>query len=113
MFTADALDVRVGYIGLGGAGALPFISVFADIGVLILLDVVGVFSCDVVGAVAEEEPDELMVLSRSSACVEGDSTGARCDFRFCRSIMLTAHASRSTGVRLAARRKGSDSCSFC
>lgn len=113
MFTADALEVRVGYIGRGGAGALPFISVFADIGVLILLEVVGVFSCDIVDPVAELEPEECVVLSRSSACVEGDSTGAKCDFRFCRSIILTAHASRSTGVRLAARRKGSDSCSFC
>lgn len=39
--------------------------------------------------------------------VAGESWGARCDFRLWRSIMLTAQASRSTGVRFAAWRKGS------
>lgn len=45
--------------------------------------------------------------------VAGESCGARCDLRLCRSIMLTAQASMSTGVRLAAWRKGSASCEVC
>lgn len=47
--------------------------------------------------------------SRNMGFVEGDSLGARCDLRFCRSIILTAQASRSTGVRLAACKNSSDS----
>ena len=48
---------------------------------------------------------------RRSACVEGESCGARCDFRLCFSMSEMAHASMSTGVRFAAWRKGSLSCS--
>lgn len=49
-------------------------------------------------------------VDRSSSCVLGDSCGARCDLRLSRSIRLTAHSRRSTGVRLAAWTKASRSC---
>lgn len=46
--------------------------------------------------------------SRSfSLMVAEGAAGARCDLRLLCSIMLTAHASRSTGVRLAACKKAS------
>lgn len=53
--------------------------------------------------------EEGVEVSLSIALVAGESIGARCDLRFCRSIMLTAQASRSTGVRLAAWMNGSES----
>jgi hypothetical protein len=44
---------------------------------------------------------------RRSRTVEEGAEGARWDLRLLCSIMLTAHASRSTGVRFAAWRKAS------
>lgn len=52
------------------------------------------------------EPDP----SRKRDLVDGESWGAKWDLRLCRSIMLTAHSWRLTGVRLAAWRKWSLSC---
>ena len=39
---------------------------------------------------------------RRSACVEGESLGARCDLRLCFSIICIAQSSKSTGVLFAA-----------
>jgi hypothetical protein len=44
---------------------------------------------------------------RRRACVAGESGAVRWDLRFDLCIISTAHASRSTGVRLAACMKGS------
>ena len=57
----------------------------------------------------EEEVLEDLSSPLNSDLVAGESCGARCDLRLCLSIMLTVHASRSTGVLFAACRKGSDS----
>lgn len=65
-----------------------------------------------VGFLDEEDlMDDLSLSSpRSSALVAGDSCGPKCDLRLCRSIMLVAQSAKSTGVRLAACKKGSESC---
>lgn len=89
MFCAELLDdVRAGYEGRGGAGAFtePFCT------------------CALMSA----EPRRSDGASRSfSLMVAAGAVGARYDLRLLCSIMLTAHASRSTGVRLAACRKAS------
>jgi hypothetical protein len=83
------LEVRAGYEGLGGAGA----------------DMEPLDVCDFTSA----EP-LLSVDGRSLSCslmLAADGAGARYDLRLLCSIMLTAHASRSTGVRLAACKNAS------
>lgn len=51
----------------------------------------------------EEEFEGEEPLARGRSAGEGDiSAGMRWDLRLCWTIMLTAQASRSTGVRLAA-----------
>lgn len=83
MFCAeDELDVREGCCGRGGAADEPLESVR---------------ECG-----AEPGPSR-----RRSRTVDEGADGARCDLRLLCSIMLTAQASRSTGVRFAAWRKAS------
>lgn len=63
------------------------------------------------GAVEPLESERVCGRSWSlSRTDEEDAVGTRCDLRLLCSIMLTAHASRSTGVRFAACRKASCSC---
>lgn len=57
----------------------------------------------------DDDAGEDLSSPRNRAFVAGDNCGARCDLRLCLSIILTAQASRSTGVRLAAWRNASDS----
>ena len=95
--TAEALEVLVGKSGRVLTLAVPFMS--AAIGISI---VVGVGS----SVVTEEAGDDV---SLRRAFVAGDIWVTRCDLRLCRSIMLIAQASRSTGVRLAACIKRSES----
>lgn len=82
------LDVRTGYDGRGGADPWPF-----------------------EGCCGLMSLESLLVggdRSRSFSLMVADgAAGARCDLRLLCSIMLTAHASRSTGVRLAACKKAS------
>lgn len=75
----EALDVREGYAGRGGADAEPFESEC-----LCSLLVGG---------------DRSRSFSRTA---DEGAEGARCDLRLLCSIMLIAQASRSTGVRFAA-----------
>lgn len=63
-----------------------------------------------VWALAESE-DEPFARGRSAGDLK-DSGSIRCELRFFCTIMLTAQAARSTGVRLAAWMKGSVSCSY-
>lgn len=75
----DALDVLAGYAGRGGAELAPFES--------------------------ENFISAVVGVSRSrsfSRTADDGALGARCDLRLLCSIMLTAQASRSTGVRFAA-----------
>lgn len=60
-----------------------------------------------VAAAAEDEVLEVGVVPSLSDLGAG---GARYDLRLWRSIMLMAHSCRSTGVRLAACKKASLSC---
>jgi hypothetical protein len=86
----DALDVLVGYDGRGGAEPLPLASKY-------LVSVVGV-PVDCLGG----------DLSRSFSRTAGEGAdGAKWDLRLLCSSMLTAQASRSTGVRFAACKKAS------
>lgn len=108
--TAEAEDVRIGCPGCGFCTvrvALPFTSGCTGDGLISppmgISPDVGVLGPNVSLDEAESSP-----LSR--ARVDGDGCGARCDFRFFLSIIEIAQASRSTGVRLAAFRKGSLSC---
>jgi hypothetical protein len=60
-----------------------------------------------VGVCAFDEPEPL---TRGRSAGEGECGRTRCDFLLFETIMLTAQAARSTGVRLAAWMKGSSSC---
>lgn len=95
--TCDALDVRSGYAGRDREFEPfePFEA--AEMGI----------SPTVVVKSRNDELLEDLSSPRSNDLVAGESCGARCDFRLCRSIMLIAHASRSTGVRFAACKNGS------
>lgn len=91
-FWVVLLEVRAGYRGRGGAGA--------EAGIL--------GTCDLASTEALFAGGDG---SRSFSLMVADGgAGARYDVRLLCSSMLTAHASRSTGVRFAAWRKAS--CSY-
>lgn len=54
--------------------------------------------------------DESEPLTRGRSSGDGEFGIPICDFLLLDTIMLTAHASKSTGVRLAAWMKGSSNC---
>lgn len=83
------LDVRAGYEGRRGAGA----------------DMDPFDECDLTSAEPLRSTDGFSLSCSLMLAAEG--AGARYDLRLLCSIMLTAHASRSTGVRLAACKKAS------
>ena len=90
-FALLLLDVRVGYEGRRGAGSGSPLATLC----------LGSFESRLEGGER----------SRSfSLMVAAGAAGARCDLRLLCSIMDTAQASRSTGVRFAAWRKASCSC---
>ena len=74
-----------------------YISISDDVGVCAFVD-------DPEG----DEPSRRM-FCMAFCLLFGDIGGKRCDFRFVLSIILVAHCSRSTGVRLAAWMNASDS----
>lgn len=82
----EALDVREGCAGRGGAEAEPLES--------------------------ERVCGGERSRRRSRTAADDEAEGARWDLRLLCSIMLTAQASRSTGVRFAAWRNASCSCGW-
>jgi hypothetical protein len=84
------LEVRAGYEGRGGAGP----------------DMEPLDLCDLTSAAEPLLSIDGFSLS-CSLMLAAEGAGARYDLRLLCSIMLTAHASRSTGVRLAACKKAS------
>ena len=109
--TADTEDVRIGYPGCGfciDRVELPLTST-AGTGDGLISPPMGISpDVGVLGPNVSLDDAESSPFSR--ARVDGDGCGARCDLRFFLSIIEIAQASKSTGVRLAAFRKGSLSC---
>ena len=87
------LEVRAGYGGRGGAELEPLVSWYWD--------------SVAVGVSRFEGGERSRSRSFSLTTADEGAEGARYDLRLLCSIMLTAHFSRSTGVRFAACRKAS------